>query len=51
MKFHHIGVACAAINKAVDFVEKSFTVLSKTKIIFDKIMKTSERQAIKTISY
>jgi len=36
MKFHHIGVACAAINKAVDFVEKSFTVLSKTKIIFDE---------------
>jgi methylmalonyl-CoA/ethylmalonyl-CoA epimerase len=36
MKFHHIGVACAAIDKAVDFVEKSFTALSKTKIIFDE---------------
>jgi methylmalonyl-CoA/ethylmalonyl-CoA epimerase len=36
MKFHHIGVACASIDKAAQFVEKSFKVTSKTKIIFDE---------------
>ena len=36
MKFHHIGIACSAIESAADFVEKVFNIVKKTDIIFDE---------------
>lgn len=36
MKFHHIGVACADIEKTGAFVETVFNVTGKTGVIFDE---------------
>lgn len=36
MRFHHIGIACEDIPSALEFAERSFPVINKTEIIFDK---------------
>lgn len=36
MKFHHIGIACDNIEEVLLFLEKTFTIMAKTDIIYDK---------------
>ena len=35
MKFHHIGVASSDIHKSVNFVKKTFNIVTATEVFFD----------------
>jgi methylmalonyl-CoA/ethylmalonyl-CoA epimerase len=34
LNFHHIGIACDNMQEVIDFVENSFNITKKSKIIF-----------------
>jgi len=36
MKFHHLGIACRSIEESCEFVEKIFSVVHKSAVVFDQ---------------